>query len=59
MQTLMEDEPEKYQAHFSDHIKAGVEPDTIEKVYKKVHTVIHVEPTSKKSEKHLPKEHKG
>ena len=56
MQTLMEDEPEKYQTHFSEYVKAGVEPDTIEEVYKKVHAAIRADPTSNKSEKHLPKE---
>ena len=58
MQTLMEDEPEKYQTHFSEYVKAGVEPYTIEEVYKKVHAAICADPTPKKSEKQPPKEHK-
>ncbi|PWA80972.1 ribosomal protein L18/L5, Ribosomal protein L5 eukaryotic/L18 archaeal [Artemisia annua] len=58
MRTLMEDEPEKYQTHFSEYVKAGVEPDTIEEVYKKVHAAIRADPTPKKSEKQPPKEHK-
>nr|GEV17946.1 60S ribosomal protein L5-like [Tanacetum cinerariifolium] len=58
MRTLMEDEPEKYQTHFSDYIKAGAEPDTIEEVYKKVHAAIRADPTPKKAEKQPPKEHK-
>lgn len=58
MQTLMEDEPEKYQTHFSDYIKAGVEPDDIEELYKKVHAAIRADPSPKKSEKQPPKEHK-
>ncbi|KAJ0611527.1 putative ribosomal protein L5 eukaryotic/L18 archaeal [Helianthus annuus] len=49
--TLQEDEPEKYQCHFSEYIKAGVEPDTLEELYKKVHA-------AKKSNKPQPKEHK-
>lgn len=58
MTTLAEDEPEKFQTHFSDYIKAGVEADGIEEVYKKVHAAIRADPTLKKSEKQPPKEHK-
>ncbi|KAF5805123.1 putative ribosomal protein L5 eukaryotic/L18 archaeal [Helianthus annuus] len=58
MNTLMEDEPEKYQTHFSDYIKAGVEPDNLEEIYKKVHAAIRADPSPKKSEKQQPKEHK-
>ena len=58
MQTLMEDEPEKYQSHFSEYIKRGIEPDGIEEMYKKVHASIRADPTPKKSEKEPPKEHK-
>ncbi|KAI3742458.1 hypothetical protein L1987_60141 [Smallanthus sonchifolius] len=57
MNALMEDDPEKYQTHFSDYIKAGVEPDNIEELYKKVHAAIRAGPTAKKSEKQPPKEH--
>ncbi|GAB4842007.1 60S ribosomal protein L5 [Ancistrocladus abbreviatus] len=48
MRNLMEDEPEKYQTHFSEYIKRGIEADDMEELYKKVH----------KSEKEPPKEHK-
>ncbi|KAL8260752.1 hypothetical protein R6Q59_028705, partial [Mikania micrantha] len=58
MNTLVEDEPEKYQTHFSNYIKAGVEPDTLEELYKKVHAAIRADPFPKKSEKQPPKEHK-
>lgn len=58
MQTLTEDEPEKYQTHFSEYIKAGVEADSIEEVYKKVHAAIRADPTPKKSDKQPAKEHK-
>ncbi|KAK9284646.1 hypothetical protein L1049_023822 [Liquidambar formosana] len=58
MSTLMEDEPEKYQSHFSEYIKRGIEPDGIEEMYKKVHAAIRANPTIKKSEKQPPKEHK-
>ncbi|KAJ0792995.1 putative ribosomal protein L5 eukaryotic/L18 archaeal [Helianthus annuus] len=58
MRTLMEDEPEKYQTHFSEYIKVWVEVDNIEELYKKVHAAIRADPTPKKSEKQPPKEHK-
>ncbi|KAK7292764.1 hypothetical protein RJT34_15617 [Clitoria ternatea] len=58
MKTLAEDEPEKYQSHFSEYIKRGIEPDSLEGLYKKVHAAIRADPTIKKSEKQPPKEHK-
>ncbi|KAI4342829.1 hypothetical protein MLD38_027400 [Melastoma candidum] len=58
MNTLMEDEPEKYQSHFSEYIKRGIDADNIEELYKKVHAAIRSDPTAKKSEKPQPKEHK-
>ncbi|KAK4407576.1 60S ribosomal protein L5 [Sesamum angolense] len=58
MRTLMEDEPEKYQSHFSKYIKRGIEADNIEEMYKKVHAAIRADPTEKKSGKQPPKEHK-
>ena len=54
----MEHEPEKYQTHFSDYIKAGIEADNIEEVYKKVHAAIRADPTPKKANKAAPMEHK-
>ncbi|KAL3649240.1 60S ribosomal protein L5-B [Castilleja foliolosa] len=58
MNTLTEDEPEKYQSVFSQYIKKGIEADTIEEMYKKVHAAIRADPTEKKSQKQPPKEHK-
>ncbi|CAL0333095.1 unnamed protein product [Lupinus luteus] len=58
MKTLIEDEPEKYQTHFSEYIKQGIEPDGLEALYKKVHAAIRADPTAKKSGKQPPKEHK-
>lgn len=54
----MEDEQEKYQAHFSEYIKKGVSPDNMEDLYKKVHAAIRADPSSVKSTKPEPKEHK-
>ncbi|KAH9726946.1 Ribosomal L18 c domain-containing protein [Citrus sinensis] len=58
MSTLMEDEPEKYQSHFTEYIKKGIDADGLEALYKKVHAAIRADPTMKKSEKPAPKEHK-
>jgi large subunit ribosomal protein L5e len=58
MRTLQEDEPEKYQSHFSEYIKRGVEPDNMEEMYKKVHAAIRADPMIKKSVKESAKEHK-
>jgi len=54
----MEDEPEKYQTHFSEYIKRGIQADGIEELYKKVHAAIRADPSIKKPEKQPPKEHK-
>ncbi|KAL8122503.1 hypothetical protein AgCh_019008 [Apium graveolens] len=56
--TLIEDEPEKYQTHFSLYAKKGIDADNIDELYKKVHAAIRADPTVKKSEKQQPKEHK-
>ncbi|CAL0318079.1 unnamed protein product [Lupinus luteus] len=58
IKTLIEDEPEKYQTHFSEYIKRGIEADGLEALYKKVHAAIRADPTPKKSEKPKPKQHK-
>lgn len=57
-QTLMEDEPEKYQSHYSEYIKREIEPDDLEELYKKVHAAIRAEPCMKKVKKQPPKQHK-
>jgi large subunit ribosomal protein L5e len=58
MRTLMEDEPEKYQSHFSEYIKRGIDADGMEELYQKVHAAIRADPTAVKSTKEQPKEHK-
>ncbi|XP_077252968.1 large ribosomal subunit protein uL18-like [Tasmannia lanceolata] len=58
MRMLMEDEPEKYQSHFSEYVKRGVEADGMEELYKKVHDAIRSDPTAVKAQKQPPKQHK-
>jgi large subunit ribosomal protein L5e len=56
-QSLAEEEPEKYQSHFSEYIKRGIEADGMEAMYKKVHAAIRADPTMAKSTKEPPKTH--
>ncbi|WVZ67858.1 hypothetical protein U9M48_016880 [Paspalum notatum var. saurae] len=58
MRTLADEEPEKYQAHFSEYITKGIEADGMEALYKKVHAAIRADPIIAKSSKEAPKEHK-
>ncbi|XP_003579707.1 60S ribosomal protein L5-1 [Brachypodium distachyon] len=58
MKTLAEEEPEKYQSHFSEYIKKGIEAGGMEALYKKVHAAIRADPTLAKSTKEPPKTHK-
>jgi large subunit ribosomal protein L5e len=39
METMEEEEPEKYQAHFAKYIDAGVEPGEMEDLYKEASEV--------------------
>jgi large subunit ribosomal protein L5e len=58
MRTLAEDEPEKFQSHFSEYIKKGISADEMEAIYKKVHAAIRADPSLVKSTKEQPKTHK-
>jgi len=53
---LKEDEPEKYQSHFSGLIKEGGEADDLADMYTKVHAAIRADPTAQKTEKKAPAE---
>eukprot|EP00245_Coleochaete_scutata_P000474 TRINITY_DN10590_c0_g1_i1.p1 TRINITY_DN10590_c0_g1~~TRINITY_DN10590_c0_g1_i1.p1 ORF type:complete len:294 (+),score=88.66 TRINITY_DN10590_c0_g1_i1:57-938(+) len=54
METLIEEEPEKYQSQFSKYIEEGVEPETLEDLYKSVHEAIRADPMLKPTEKKPP-----
>jgi len=56
-QNLAEEEPEKYQPHFSEFIQKGIEAEDMEALYKKVHAAIGADPSMVKSTKQPPKEH--
>lgn len=56
LQQLRDDEPEKYQSNFSQFIKEGVEPESLEALYTKVHAAIRADPSAKLTEKKAPTE---
>ncbi|KAJ4897545.1 60S ribosomal protein L5-1 [Raphanus sativus] len=58
MKMLNEDEPEKFQTHFSQYLKKGVDAEKMEELYKKVHAAIRADPNPKKTVKPAPKAHK-
>jgi len=58
MRSLAEEEPEKFQSHFSEYIKKGISADEMEEIYKKVHAAIRAYPSLVKSTKEQPKTHK-
>ncbi|KAM3255511.1 hypothetical protein ACQJBY_048642 [Aegilops geniculata] len=58
MKSIADEEPEKYQLHFSEYIKKGIAADDMEALYKKVHAAIRADPTMAKSTKEPPNTHK-
>jgi large subunit ribosomal protein L5e len=58
MRSMAEEEPEKFQAHFSEYLKKGIDADGMESLYKKVHAAIRADPTMAKSTKKEPATHK-
>jgi len=50
MEEMMEEDPEKYQAHFAEYLKNGIEPDDLEELYESVHEAIRADPAPKKAE---------
>jgi len=51
MESLKEDDEQKYEAQFSQYIKAGKEPDDLEEMYTEAHKKIRADPTFKAKEK--------
>lgn len=58
MEEMQEEDPEKYQAHFSQYIKAGIDADNIEELYEEVHQAIRADPAAKKKARSKPAEQK-
>ncbi|KAI7837748.1 hypothetical protein COHA_008380 [Chlorella ohadii] len=58
MEEMIEEDPEKYQAHFAEYLKNGVEPDELEDLYTKVHEAIRADPSAKPKARSKPAEAK-
>ena len=50
MKRLQDKNPDEYKSHFSRFLKAGLEPDDLENMYKSAHTAIREDPTPKSRE---------
>ena len=56
MEEMIEEDPEKYQSHFAEYLKNGIEPDGLEEMYESVHEAIREDPApAKKEAKSQPK----
>jgi len=58
MSHLQEEDAELYKKQFKGYVDAGIEPETVEKMYKKAHAAIRKDPVHKSTAKPAPKEHK-
>mmetsp|Transcript_33226 Transcript_33226/g.73479 ORF Transcript_33226/g.73479 Transcript_33226/m.73479 type:complete len:296 (+) Transcript_33226:53-940(+) len=58
METMQEEEPEKYQSHFAKYVEEDIEPDGIEDLYAEVHKNIRANPVHKKKARKAPAEKK-
>jgi len=54
MKTLSEEDEDAYKKQFSQYIKNGVTADSMEGIYKKAHTAIRADPSTKKNEAKKP-----
>merc|ERR1711959_216594 len=54
MESMEQDDPDKYAAHFKRFIDAGIGPDDLEELYGKVHSAIREDPAAKITDKKKP-----
>lgn len=59
MESLKEEEPEKYERHFSRYVKAGLEAEGLEELYTSVHAAIRADPVQKRKERKAPADKKA
>lgn len=45
MEEMIEEDPEKFQTHFAEYLKNGIEPDNLEEMYESVHEAIRADPS--------------
>merc|ERR1711918_249791 len=53
-ESMEQDDPDKYAAHFKRFIDAGIGPDDLEDLYGKVHAAIRADPAAKNTDKKKP-----
>jgi len=51
MESLLEDDEEKYKRQFSKFLSQGIKAEELEDMYKDAHAAIRADPSAKKSEK--------
>lgn len=54
MEQMQEENPEKYKAHFSQYLKAGLNADNLEETFAKVHAAIRAKPEQAKKARKNP-----
>merc|ERR1711939_402039 len=54
MESMEQDDPDKYKDHFKRFIDAGIGPDDLEDLYGKVHAAIRADPAAKNTDKKKP-----
>jgi len=54
MESMEQDDPDKYAKHFAKFIEAGISADDLEELYGKVHAAIRADPAPKPSTKNKP-----
>ena len=59
MEELKEEDPEKYQVQFAKFVRAGVDSDDLEDLYKKVHAAIRADPAPQKKARSKPADAKS
>jgi len=58
METMQEEEPEKYSSHFAKYEEEGVEADDVEEMFEKLHANIRANPIRKNKPRKAPAEKK-
>jgi len=54
MESMEQDDPDKYNKHFAKFIEAGIGADDLEELYGKVHAAIRADPSAKVTDKKKP-----
>lgn len=58
MEEMEEEDPDKYKKHFSKYLEEGLDADSLEDMYRKVHEAIREDPSPQRKERTKPSEKK-